>query len=156
MASGLVRNGSDVEAPQAHKDSLGAIVVGDAIRPVYICDIRLDQDQVRLVVSAQRLHVLIYNDRFIIRMEVSGQSGQPQWREQGVLNRSPVGAGGLRQRGEDELHAQGTVAARPHWAPPCGFPKCCWQCVVVRMLESPGAKLATNFVTQSALNGNVN
>src|SRR3982074_81381 len=97
MARRLVGKRRNVKAPQAHKNSLSAIVVGNAIGPVCVGDVYLDQDQVWLVVNTEWLHVLIHNDRFIIGSEVSGQGGQSQRWKQGILNPPPAGAGWPRR-----------------------------------------------------------
>ena len=102
---GFVRQGRDVEAPQRDVRASRAIVVRDPVGAIGVGDVDLDDDEVGMIVEIELLDVLVLESDFEVGIEIGGEGGQAQRREQGALDRAPEGARCFRQRREDELDA---------------------------------------------------
>jgi AcrR family transcriptional regulator len=92
--------------PETHVGALRAVVVGVAVGPARRGDIGLDNDEIGLVVEAQLLHVLVLQVDLVVRVEVAGQGGETERREQRVLDGAPVDAVGGRLGRRDHLHLE--------------------------------------------------
>lgn len=106
VPGGLVRQRRHMQAAQAHVRPLGAVMVGQFVRPPRGRDVDLDHHQVRLVGQVHLLHVLVGQRHLVVRAEISGQRGEPERREQRVLDRPEERGRGLGQGGQDHLHAR--------------------------------------------------
>jgi hypothetical protein len=78
---------------------------GDGVGAVGVGDVDLDRHQVRLIVQAKRLDVLVDDHGLVLRTQAGGQRRQAQRREQRVLDWPPGSRGGFDQGGQDELDA---------------------------------------------------
>ena len=67
----------------------------------------LHHDEVGLVVERQLLDVLVLELDLVVRVEVAGERGQPERREERVLDRPETRAVRLEQRRQDERHVHG-------------------------------------------------
>lgn len=103
---GLIGQRGHVQSPDRHECAPGAIVVGDAIGAIGVRDVRLDQHEIRAVVEVELLHVLVHEHRLIVRVEKRGQGCEAERRKQRVLDWTPVGAGRLREGGENQLDSK--------------------------------------------------
>lgn len=106
VAPGLLRERRGVQSAQRHEAALRPVVVGDAIGAVCVGDVGLNDDEIWTVVRVERLDVLIDDHSFIVWRKVCGKRREAERREQGVLDRAPIGAGRFRERRKDELHAE--------------------------------------------------
>ena len=52
------------------------------------------------------LDVFVDDDGVVVWREIGGERGEAERREQRVLDGTPVGIGGLGERGQDEFDAQ--------------------------------------------------
>src|SRR6185312_15405022 len=79
-------------------------------------DVRLDDDEVRPPERRQvePLDVLVVQRDVVAAVQVAGERGEPEGREQRVLDRPEERAGGFGQSGEDhhDAHAS-TLGTRP-------------------------------------------
>lgn len=108
MRRRLVGQRRDVEAAQRDEDAFVPVPVGESVSAARVRDVDLDDDEVGRVVGVERRDVLVHQHRLVLRPEIGRERGKAERREQGVLDRTPVRAGGLGQRRQDELHAQRT------------------------------------------------
>jgi hypothetical protein len=104
MWGGFVRQRRHVKPAHRHERAPGPVVVGDAIRAIRVRDVDLNQDEIRLVIKIKLLHVLVHEDSVVVRAEERRQRGKAERREQRVLDGTPIGAGCLRERGQNELY----------------------------------------------------
>ena len=75
-------------------------------------DVDLDHDQVGRVVEVERLDVLVLNLDLVVVVQVAGQRGQAERREQRVLDRPPERARRLGQRRQDHLDLHRAASPR--------------------------------------------
>jgi hypothetical protein len=108
MRGGFVWKRRHVQAAEGDEDASGAVVVREPIGAVGVGDVDLNQDEVGPVVDSQRLDVLIDDRGVIVWIEEGGERGQAKGREEGVLDRPPVGAGRLGERRQDQLYTEVT------------------------------------------------
>ena len=101
----FVRQRGDVKAAEDDVRAARAVMVGDAVGAVGVGDVDLNDHQVGVIVEVQRLDVLVLKRDLEIGIEIRRQRRQTERREERVLDRSPVGAGGFGQRRQDQLHA---------------------------------------------------
>jgi len=104
VPGGLVGQRGHVQAAERHEGSARPVVVGDPVRAQGVGDVNLNQHEIRPVVDVQRCHVLVHQHRFVVRIEEGRERGQPEWRKQGVLDRTPVWIGGFGEGRQDQLH----------------------------------------------------
>ena len=104
----LVGQRRHVQAAERDEDAFRPVVVGDAVGAARVGDVDLDDDEVGRVVGVERRDVLVHQHRLVVGPEIGRERGQAERREQRVFDRTPVRAGGLGQRRQDELHAQRT------------------------------------------------
>ena len=109
---GLVGKRRHVEPAERHETALRPIVVRDAIGTVRVGDVGLDDDEVGPVARVERLDVFVDDHGFIVWSQIGGERRKAERREQGVLDRAPIGAGRFRERRENELHAEPPGGAR--------------------------------------------
>ncbi len=101
-----------MEAAKGDEDALGSVRIGDPVRASRVGDVDLDDDEVRQIVGVDRRHVLVHDHGLVVRPQRGGQRGEAEGREEGVFNRTPVRAGGLGERRQDELHPQRAARVR--------------------------------------------
>ena len=101
----------DVQTSERDEGTLGAIVIGQPVGAPRVRDVDLDDYEIRPIVSGQRLDVLVDDLGLVVRPQVRGKRGEAERREERVPDWPPEGAGGLRQRREDELDAEDTCHA---------------------------------------------
>ena len=101
----FVRQRGDVQPPKHDVRSARPVVVRDAIGPIGIGDVDLDDHEIGVVVQVERLHVLVLQGDVEIRVEIGRQRGQAERRKQRVLDGPPGRARGFGQRGKDQLYA---------------------------------------------------
>ena len=94
-----------MQSAQRDEDAAAAVAVGDLVGAARAGDVDLDDDQVRRVVHAQALDVLVGDLGVVVGRKVGGQGGEPERREERVLDGPEERAGGFGERGQDELHA---------------------------------------------------
>jgi len=94
-----------MKAAQTNMRTSPAIDVGDFIRAPSRRDVNLNDNQLRLIVEAQPLDVLVCEGHFIVVAEICRQRCQPQGREQRVLHGAEQWTGGFRQSGKDHLYS---------------------------------------------------
>src|SRR6185312_13672101 len=82
MRHGLFRQRADMQAAETDMSASFTIVVRQRIGPEGVRDIHLDDDEVRTVIEAKLLHVLVLQVDLVVWRAVSGQRGQAQQREQ--------------------------------------------------------------------------
>ncbi len=82
-------------------------MIGDAVRAKCRCDVDLDNDEVGRIVEVEFLDVLVYESDVVIGIEICGKSGEPERREERVLNGAKQRAGGFGKGGQDEFHFHG-------------------------------------------------
>ena len=70
-----------MQAAECDECSLTAVMIGDAVRAKCRCDVDLDNDEVGRIVEVEFLDVLVYESDVVIRIEICGESGQPERRE---------------------------------------------------------------------------
>ena len=121
VPGGLLRQARRVEAAEADVGAPGAVVVGVAVGAAGRGDVRLDDDQVRLIVEAQRLDVLVLQVDLVVRVEVSGQRREAERREERVLDRAPIAAVGGRLGRADHLDAERPSGRRAAQRGPAGL-----------------------------------
>ena len=114
----LLRQARRVQAAEADVGALGAVVVGVAVGATGRGDVRLDDDEVGLVVEAQLLHVLVLQVDLVVRVQVAGQGGEPERGEERVLDRAPVAAVRGRLGRADHLDPERAAQRGPRPAPP--------------------------------------
>jgi hypothetical protein len=117
VPGGLVRQRGDVQPAEADVRAPGAVVVGQLVGAPRRGDVDLDHHQVRLVGEVDLLHVLVGHRHLVVRVEVPGERGQAERREQRVLDRTEERRGRLGQGRQDHLdaHAPLDAAARIQW-----------------------------------------
>ena len=81
-----------------------AVQVRQLVGPSRRGDVRLDHDQLRVVVEPDPLDVLVLESHLVVGVEVRRQRRQPQRREQRVLHRAEERARRLGERREHHLH----------------------------------------------------
>jgi hypothetical protein len=109
---GLLREGGDVQSTQHDVGSAPAIVIGQLVGPAGGRDVGLDHHQVGLVVEVERFDVLVLERDLIVVVEIAGQRGEAEGREQRVFDRPEERALRLGEGGENELDAH---ACHPRW-----------------------------------------
>jgi hypothetical protein len=67
-----------VQSTQRHENTLGAVVIRDAISAIGVGDIDLDQDQVGLVVNDERRNMLVNDLGMVVRAEIGGDGRKPE------------------------------------------------------------------------------
>ena len=92
-----------MQPAQADVSALAPVMVGQAVGAVGGGDVDLDDHQIGLVVQVERLDVLVLQGDLVVLIQVTRQGGQPERREERILDRSPEGAGGFGQGGQDQL-----------------------------------------------------
>jgi hypothetical protein len=107
MLSGLVRQRRDVQPAEHHVRAFLPVMVGYLIGAVRRCDVDLDYDEVRLIVEIEDFNVFILQGDLIVSAEISCECSKPQWRKEGVLDRTEERARGLRQCWQDQLDTHG-------------------------------------------------
>src|SRR5258708_25411834 len=80
-----------------------ARVVGEFVRTPRRRDVDLDHDQVGLVIQAKLFDVLVTDRDFIAIVQVGGQGGEAERREQRILDGPEEWTRGFGQRGQDHL-----------------------------------------------------
>ena len=110
----LVRARRDVETAEDDPHAAGPIAVGDRVGPLRRRDVDRHHDEVRVVVERQTLDVLVLELGLVVGIEVAGERGEPERREQGVLDRPEARIRRLQQRGQDELDLHRGAS---RWAP---------------------------------------
>ena len=121
VPGGLLRQARRVQPAEADVGALGAVVVGVAVGAPGRGDVGLDDDEVRLVVEAQRLDVLVLQVDLVVGVEVAGQGGEAERREQRVLDRAPVAAVGGRLGRADHLDPERAAGGRAAQRGPAGL-----------------------------------
>ena len=117
----LVRQARRVQPAEADVGAPGAVVVGVAVGAPGRGDVRLDDDEVGLVVEAQGLDVLVLQVDLVVRVQVAGQGGEAERREERVLDRAPVAAVGGRLGRADHLDAERPPGRRAAQRGPAGL-----------------------------------
>ena len=97
-----------MQSTQRHEAASGPVVIRDPIGALGVGDVDLDHDQVGAIagIGVKVLDMFVDDHRLVFGSQVGGQRGQTERRKQGVLDRAPIGAGGLGQRGKDQSDAK--------------------------------------------------
>src|SRR5262245_44611316 len=103
MPGGLFGQRRDMQASQANVRATAAVMVGDLVRALRGSDVNLNYDQVGLVVQVEGFNVLVLQTDVVVIVEISGESGKPQRRKQGIFDRTPERAFGFGQRRQDHF-----------------------------------------------------
>jgi hypothetical protein len=111
---GLLGQRGDVQTSERDVDPPAPVVVREPVRPRGRGDVDLDHHQVRAVVDAERLDVLVLQVHLGIGRQVARQRGEAEGRKQRVLDRPEERAQRLGQRRQDHLHAHGATSGRHH------------------------------------------
>src|SRR6187397_579767 len=80
-------------------------MVREAVGAIGVRDVDLNDDEVGMVIEIDRLDVLVLDGCLDVGVEIRRERGEAERREQGVLDRPPVRAGGFSQGRQDELGA---------------------------------------------------
>ena len=68
--------------PAEHDEAAArAVAIGQAIGAVGVRDVDLDDDEVGRVVEGQGLHVLVFDHRLVVWIEIGGERRQAEGRE---------------------------------------------------------------------------
>src|SRR5262245_53424614 len=94
-------------------------MIRDAVSPIGVGDVDLDQHQVGRVVEAERGDVLVDDLGLVVRRQIARDGRKPERRKQRVFDRAPIRTGGLGQGGQDQLHMEWSrgVGQTMHAAP---------------------------------------
>ena len=113
-ACAAASSGSDghVQAAEDDEHALGAVRVGERVGAARVGDVDLNGDEIGTVVAWSGRDVLVDDLGLVVWVEVGGERGQAERREQRVFDRPPVRAGGFGQGRQDELHAQAVPMER--------------------------------------------
>jgi hypothetical protein len=99
-----------MQTTEAHVRALRSVVVGDPVGASSRRDVHGHEDEVRLVVPVEGLHVLVDELDLDVGVEVAREPGEPERGEERVLDRVVARRVRLDERRQDHLHAKGTVA----------------------------------------------
>ena len=94
-----------MQSAEDHVGTPGSIVIGDPVRPVGVRDVHLNHDEVWMVFQIELLHVLVHDADIEAGVEVGGEGGETEGREERVLDWTPIGTRRLGEGGQDEFHA---------------------------------------------------
>src|SRR6266852_2032805 len=94
----------NVQASKSDKGALLPIVIGDLVRPARRGDIDLDDDQVWFVLEIEGFDVFVGKRDFVVWIEVSRQSRQPERRKERVFDGPKERALGFCQRWQNQFH----------------------------------------------------
>jgi len=78
----LVRKRRDVQSPEHHVGTAGAVVIRDAVGPVGIGDVDLNDDEIGVILEVERFDVLVLDRDGEVRVEVCRQGREPEGRKQ--------------------------------------------------------------------------
>src|SRR5499426_4896971 len=92
-----------MQASQANVRAAAAVMVGDFVRSLRGSDVNLNYNQIGLVVQIESFNVLVLQTDVVVIVEISGESGKPQRRKQGIFDRTPERAFGFGQRRQDHF-----------------------------------------------------
>ena len=112
-----------MQAAEGDVGALAPVVVGQAIGAQRGGDVDLDHDQVGLVVEVEPLDVLVLELATSSSVEIAGQRGEAEGREERVLDRPEERAHRLGEGGQDHLHLHRALFRRRPPGPgprPCG------------------------------------
>src|SRR6266540_3693117 len=91
-----------MQASQANVRAAAAVMVGDFVRSLRGSDVNLNYNQIGLVVQVEGFNVFVLQTVVVI-VEISGESGKPQRRKQGIFDRTPERAFGFGQRRQNHF-----------------------------------------------------
>ncbi len=103
----FLRQCGDVQSAEHDIHTSPPVMVGDLVGAVGRADVHLDDHQIRRIRQVERFHVLVMDAHLVIGRQVARQRRQSQRREERILDRTPVGAGGFRESGENHFDAHG-------------------------------------------------
>jgi hypothetical protein len=90
--SRLLRQRGHVQTAERNVGAPRAVMVGERVGAIGRRYVDLNHDKVRRVLQVEPLDVLILEGHLVARIEVAGQRGQSERREQRVFDRSEIGA----------------------------------------------------------------
>ena len=105
MRCSFVRQRRDVQAPENNVGPAPAIVVRNLISAVGVCNVDLNNNQIRSILQVELLDVLVLQRDLDVGIEVRSECCQTKRRKQRVLDRPPIGARSFRQRRKNQLDA---------------------------------------------------
>lgn len=104
VLGGFVGQRGDVQASERDEGSLAAVTIGDAISTEGRGDVDLDHNEVGSVVQIELFDMLVNERDFVVRIQIRGERGESEGREERVLDWAKQGTGGFREGGQDEFH----------------------------------------------------
>ena len=107
VSGSLFRERGYMQPTQANEGSFRAVVVRNPVSAMGIRNVDLNHHQVGNIVEREPFYMLVHNEPTIVPREIRCQRSKAQRRKQRVFDRTPIGAGGLSQRGENELGING-------------------------------------------------
>src|SRR4029078_7241771 len=72
----------DMQSAQADVRPPAAVMIGYFVRTFCGCDVNLDDNQIRLIIQIESLHVFVLQSDVVIIFNISRESGEPQRRKQ--------------------------------------------------------------------------
>lgn len=113
-----------MQATETDERAFAAIVVSDAVSAVGVGDVDLNDDQIGGVVDGERLDVFVDDEGVVIRREICGEGSEPERREEGVLDGTPIRACCFCEGRENEFDFEWTRAGSNHRALPLMRARC--------------------------------